>query len=249
MTAPAAPAPTRFLSARFVACLAVLLAGLLGLQPGMAALARAFSKERIELRRPLDASAFERLPSFRPDPDIRRHDATVEAIGTKDWLSMGFRERDAAPGTGEVLLLVTYYSNPRDTVPHTPEVCYEQAGALVTSIEDVVVDTPGLGPDRPTVDARLLGIRFRLDQVLLYTFCCNGDFYADRQQVRVRIGLPGERYTYFAKIEAMAILLPGEDASTVADRCRRLLDEVLAVLLADHFPTADQLQGQPADGA
>ena len=147
-----------------------------------------------------------------------------------------------------------------DTLPHTPEVCYRQGGAVVNSVKTIPTDVPGLGPDHASIDVRLLditpiminrgraGTRERVAeewrQALIYTFVCNGEFYPGREQVRLAIGLPGDRYTYFSKVEVSSACPPGEDFQEAVERCKRFMSEALPVLVSDHYPTKEDLRGE-----
>ena len=76
----------------------------------------------------------------------------------------------------------------------------------------------------------------KAEQLLLYTFVSNGRFYSDREKLRLAIALPGETYTYFSKIEVVGVIPIGQDDRQVYERCRKLLDEVLPILLEEHYP-------------
>jgi len=232
----------------FLISFLVLLTAAAGLKPGIAALIDYTSKLPIELRRSLHDFEPSRLTSFQ----VRPADAnftrlfTNQDLGTDEWLGIWFKQRrPSGEPNGEMMLFVTYYSDPRDSIPHTPEVCYRQGGATVHSIEKVSVETPGLGPERPRIDARLL----RIDEgerrmAVLYVICCNGKFFHGRERARLEIGLPGDRYTYFSKIEVAANCPEGViDFDVTVERSKQLLADALPVLLEEHFPTREQVAG------
>jgi len=227
--------------------LALLIAGL-GLRPASDALIRYYSKEPIELRRSLDAFNATRLPSFRHQPVRGRFGALsdTEELGTDDWLNLVFEERDSdgpAKEPGTALLFVTYYSDPRDQIAHTPEVCYRQGGAVVEGITTVPVHLPDLAPEIPEIQARRLEIeQHGRKQILLYVFCCNGKFYHDREQVRIAIGWPGDKYTYFSKVEVVTPWPSGVDRQIPTERCQQLLSEAIPILVNEHFPRKEDLK-------
>ena len=132
-----------FLSMPFVLCGVLLLAAAVGLRPVVAGLRQTMSKETIALRRSLEELDVSRLSTFRLVPDGGFFPRSVASnIGTEDVVMWTFELRELGPEPPrelDVMLFVTYYSNPRDTVPHTPEVCYRQAGAVVHSVEAIPV--------------------------------------------------------------------------------------------------------------
>lgn len=221
----------------FVLCLVLLAPGAVLLRVAPAALAKHYAKEAIDLRRSLEEFRAAELPGYRRVPREIDLQTTAYDLGTEQWFMIPIIETGAGPTETDLIFFVTYYSDPRDQVPHTPETCYRQAGALVTSLTDVRVPTPGLGPETPAIDVRQLHLDSQgIRQVLVYTFCCNGDFYSDRQAVRWRIGLPGERYTYFSKVEAVTRVPEGVDPEAQVERITRLLVEGVTLMQRDYYP-------------
>jgi hypothetical protein len=260
------PRPRPWLALPFAACAVILVIAAIGLRPAVAVLTQTYSKLPIPIRRSLESFDAEALPSFRPVEHVDEFSDLFErlnlraGVGTKDFTRVVFEPRtgsDPYSTDDNLTLLVSYYSDPRDTVPHTPEVCYRQGGAVVRSIRTVDVEIPGGGGEPRTITA--LQIEFTpvllVDgeaapaapdsgwrQTVVYTFVCNAAFYADREQVRWAIGRPGDRYTYFAMVEVVSTSPPGWSFDEREAQARRLLGEALAVLLADHFPRADQVR-------
>lgn len=238
-----------FLSPPFVASGAVLLIAAIGLHPALAQLTKYYSKEVIDLRKSLDDLDVSRLTSFRVIPDYAGIETRPADFGTEDWISFRLAKRgsesaDQRDRDRDLILFVTYYSDPRDQVPHTPEVCYRQIGSVVRSIRTISLDTPGLAPDNPKIQARLLDIdQDNVRIALVYLFCCNGRFYFDRERVRLAIGMPsGDKYTYFSKVEAITMVTPDETFEDAVGRCKLLLTEALPTLLADHYPAKRDLE-------
>ncbi len=236
-----------FLSPPFVACALMLGGAAAGLQPAVRALVRHYSKQPISLRRPLDEFDAARLASFRVVADGAFFDTVIsDDVGTDDTLLVELEKKGAATeGRRELdtLLFVTYYNDPRDTVPHTPEVCYRQGGATVNAITSVYLDVDGIDPTGPKrIKARLLDLeQAGMREVLVYVFCSNGRFYDDRLWVRMALGMPGDGYTYFSKIEVLTAYPPGESFADAAERCKLLLREALPIL-TEHFPANDDLR-------
>ncbi len=239
--------PGAFLSPPFVACALMLGGAAAGLQPAVRALVRHYSKEPISLRRSFDEFDAAGLDSFRVVTEGAGFDTAVsDDVGTDDVLRIVVEKKGAATeGRRELdtLLFVTYYNDPRDTVPHTPEVCYRQAGATVNAITPVYLHVDGIDPTGPKrIKARLLDLeKAGLREVLVYVFCCNGRFYDDRLWVRMALGMPGDGYTYFSKIEVLTACPQGESFADAAERCKLLLREALPIL-TEHFPANDDLR-------
>ena len=232
----------------FILSVLVLLAAAFGLDPAVDVLIDYYSKEAIGLRKSLDDFDVTAMPSFRLVP--RRAGfapvADGEDLGTDDWLNLVFEEKNGQQPPDEksnVLLFVTYYSDPRDQVAHTPEICYRQAGASVEGITTISVETPGLAPETCEVPARRLEIEQNGHKlILVYFFCCNGKFYHDREQLRVAIGWPGDKYIYFSKVEAVTHWPPGVSRTEAMERCQRILGEALPILVNEHFPRNEDLR-------
>jgi len=221
----------------FVVCAVILSAAAVGLRPGMAALAEHYRKQSIALRRPLQDFDPSRLPSFRASLAEPPVDSSFEEAGTDDYLVIGLEELGARGPDRAAFLFVTYYSDPDDKVPHTPEVCYRQTGVVVESMTTITIDTPDLAPDHPRINARLLILRRTRSQLaLIYVFCVNGEFRCERTQVRWMAAWPGDRYVYFSKVEAITYYELGADPTPAIERSKKLLREALTVLVTDHYP-------------
>lgn len=237
------PSGRSFLTPVFLACAATLTLAAIGLQPALGWLVAEYSKLPIDVLRPLDQFDAGRISSFRPAPEPAFFTMELDAtVGTDEAMRLVFEEPERG-GRREfdTLLFVTYYSDPRDRVPHTPEVCYRQGGATVTDMRHIPLEVPALGEDSP-IDVLMLDMeRNDWRQVLLYVFYSGGRFYDSRLGVRWAMGIPGDRYVYFSKIEVMTSVPPGTEVREAVDRCRRLLSEAIPVLVEDHFPTRDDV--------
>jgi len=149
------------LSPPFLVC-AILLAGTaIGLRPGMARIEQAFQKLPIPLRKPLEQFDLSQLTSFRSVPleDNQRIKNDLTQVGTDHILRARLVSKDLSLPQQPLTLFVTYYSDPKDKVPHTPEVCYRQGATSVEKLTTITIDTPGLAPERSTTDVRLLILR------------------------------------------------------------------------------------------
>ena len=203
MSGSPSPTPRPFFSPLFVAAALILVTATIGLPPTLAAVTRYYSKEPIDLRKSLRDLDVSRLAPFLLVPEDRRLiDIGPGDVGTEEMIAPSFQAVGASADE-QVMLFVTYYSDPRSQIPHTPEVCYRQGGAVIDSITTITVDTPRLAPDRPRIDARRLEIdQYGHRSVLVYVFLSGGKIYHDREAVRFALGWPGDKYTYFSKVEA-----------------------------------------------
>jgi len=138
----------------------------------------------------------------------------------------------------------TYYSDPASKVPHTPDVCYRQAGTIVEKMENIEIDVPNLPSGDKQVKARLLMLKRPSGNqgVVIYSFCVEGLLRCAREQTRLVLGMPGNKYTYFSKVEVVSFLLPDVDPEATIVECKRLYAEAMALLLSEHFPTREQLK-------
>ena len=209
----------------FVIAVLVVVAGSLGLGPALRAMVSYYRKEPIALRRLLDEFDDSRLRSFMlagPGHGYRMAEGDVE---TEDVIYRIYELRATSGldlGHEYAMLFVTYYSDPRSTIP---------------------LEVPGLGPGGQTIDARLLDIEQNGRRLaLLYVFCSNGEFYYDRERVRMAIAMPGDKYTYFSKVEALTSCPPDTTFKDSVERCKRLLSEALPVLVEEHYPRDEDLK-------
>jgi hypothetical protein len=239
--------PRSFFSPLFVVTAAVLLVTALGMQPVLAALIDRFVKEPIAIRASFDNFDVDALPSFRTARKGHGMRMAEDDPGTEDWFHYVVeRDREKGKSGDEVVfgtIFVTYYSDPRDRVPHTPEVCYAQGGATINAIRTITVDTPGLA-EVESVRVKLVDLEGSNDirVAVAYLFCCNGEFYSDRQQVRFAMGWPGDRHVYFSKIEAIVPARKGIDFDEATEHATRLLAETLPELMNNYLPSRDDVR-------
>ena len=251
----AAPPPVRtqpvaqsrqLFSVSFVIAAAVLAGAAVTLAPALQALIEYYSKLPIDLRRPLDDFNDIGLPSFKPANGPIEMVFAYGDAETDQVLMRAYESTKPSPATRQfknAMLLVTYYSDPRAQIPHTPEVCYRQKGDVVTHIRSEPIEVPELGPDTQTINT--LGIDVSTDAgpiTILYVFSCNGKFYNNRARARFAIGWPGDKYTYFSKVEAIARYSSEDDYDDAVQTCRQLLRETLPLLIKDHYPKSSDLQ-------
>ena len=121
----------------YVALLATLVAGGVGMRIAMGALDVYLRKEPVPLRRDL-ASIPATLGRWQKVGDDQLMDAAmVESLGTDKYLTRSYA-LDGNPASGVIMLHLAYYTGMIDTVPHIPERCWG-AGGMVQLGEPVVV--------------------------------------------------------------------------------------------------------------
>jgi len=225
----------------FVLSAGLLAAAALGLRPAMAALGRHYTKEPAAVRRPLRAFDLSCLSSFQEGWTAKLSETDAE-IETEEYALVNLKNTYPAGGVDSGYLLVTYYDNPRDKVPHTPDVCYRQGGGIVKQKKTVSLDIPGLAPGQSPVKATLLVLDMKLcDRVVIFLFVAEGEFRRTRGQVRWVLGVPGNKHAYFAKIEASAACPRGTDPTEAIRTTERLVRESVPLLMKEYLPDAAQL--------
>jgi hypothetical protein len=235
----------RWTAGLYLSCVLVLCAAAIGLRPGLRALERGWTKLPAACRRPLRMFATERLPSFRAAPGVAPLEtAEQREVGADDLFMVGLEARQPGPHAVRLALFVTYYSNPTDRVPHTPEVCYRQTGTTIRSLTTVNVAVPRASGEADTVSVRVVDMeRGDKRQMVAYVFYACGRYCTDRLKVRWILAWPGDRYAYFSKIEAAASYADDAAYGDAQAQCTQLLREALPVLIAEHYPPTETLKG------
>lgn len=228
------------LSARFLLAAFVLIIAAVGLRGGIQALSAYYTKQPIDIRCPLREFDISRLPSFK-DGWVGTN-IPPEEIETDEYAIIKLKRQGVAESPKEAALFITYYSDPRSKVPHTPDVCYRQGGAVVKKMETITIDIPEL-TQCPQAKVQLLLFEMpRSNQVVIFCFYVDGVFKHSREQVRWTMGKPGNRHTYFSKIETVSNYPLNEKPDKAIDVCRKLFCEAVAILVSEYFPTKEQLK-------
>jgi len=229
-------------SARFLLSAVILIVAAVALQPGTKALAKKYEKKPMAIRKPLSAFDISRLPSFQTGWKYSWGREQIEDIGTAEYMHIILNRKGLIPEPKQVELLVTYYNNPRDKVPHTPDVCSRQEGAIIRKLSTLILDVPALADKHSKIKCRLVIMDFETVSFAdIYLFFVEGKFRHTREQVRWDLGKPGNSRTYFSKIEAAVVFPTGGDPSHAIQACKTMLAEALPILLSEHFPTDEQI--------
>lgn len=229
------------LSVRFVLSAVILAAAALGLRPGMAALGKHYAKESIEIKRSLTKFDTANLPGFQKEWKLRM-EITEDEIETEEYVIVILDRKYPSEGLKSAYLLVTYYNDPRDKVPHTPDVCYRQDGAIVKGKTTIQLDIPGISSQQTPIEATLIVLNTgHENRIVVFLFVVEGKVRRTRDQVRWVLGMPGNKYCYFAKIEASATYPKDGDPTKAIEIARKLLAESLPVLMDQYLPDTRQL--------
>lgn len=233
----------RFCSIPFLLAAGLLLAAALGLRGGLRELSDYYGKKPIDLRRALSQFDPSRLPSFGQGWEYKFQSASESDVGTAEYVHVSFYRQEGTPEPRRAELFVTYYNDPQDKVPHTPEVCSRQAGAVVETMGTIDIDVPELGPGDSPITARLLILREQTYKMVdIYFFCVEGKYRHTRNQVRWVLGIPGNRYSYFSKIEAATVFALDEDPAAALETSKTIIAEAVAILVSEFLPAAEQLR-------
>lgn len=218
--------------------LVVLAVAACALEPALAWLGEHYRKHPLPTRVPLKSLDWHALPSFEPASDTSQFvdHQTDEDAGAAELLMLGLQERAGVGDGGQALLFVTYYNDPDNRVPHTPEVCYRQAGAAVRVVDTLPVEVTIEGRTEQVTVQLVAADRLGARAVIAYVFCVNGRFYTDRNEVRLALGWPGDRGLYFSKVEGVTRTNLDEPIEAAAERSVLLLREGLQELIRTHYP-------------
>lgn len=234
------------LSVRFLLAVLILLSAAIGLRPTMKALGKTYKKEPIAIRCPLKYFNISRLGSFRDGWESHPQSVSFDSLGTDEYVYLRLEKKHAPyKSFMSTRLVVSYYSNPREKVPHTPDVCYRQGGAIIKKLMTTTIDIPDLQQAgyAQEVEARLFLFRFKdHNMAVVYNFFVEGEFVTSRWKTRWNITIPGNRYTYYSLITAEANYPLGSEPDEAIKRAKTLFAEALPTLVAEYFPRKEQLK-------
>jgi hypothetical protein len=229
------------LSTPFLASVLLMIIAGIGIRPVMSALSDYYEKKSIDSRRPLQEFDVSKLPSFKSGWEFSKGEV-IEEVGTNNVILTYLTRNDPDEKPRLACLFVTYYNDPKDKVPHSPDVCYRQDGAVIKKMATIKVDTPRSLPDYPQTEVNLLVFkRDNIDQVVLFCFCVEGEIKCKRDSVRWILGKPGNRYSYFSKIEVVSNYTE-ENSEEAIELCKTLFRESLQVLIEEYFPRKEDLK-------
>ncbi len=232
-------------SVSFLLAVLILGVGALGIEPAMQVISRHYAKRPIPINRPFADFDISLLPTFAAGWNAKHIDQPDEELGTSEYMFVEFTRRVTDSRPEQVKLFASYYSDPKDKVPHTPDVCYPPQGAVVVKMGPIELDVPGVPSGHDRIPLRHIEFKWpERNEVVMYCFCVEGRIRYDREQVRWIMGKPGNKHTYFGLIMVGADFPHGSSATAAEERCRTLLREALPILLRDHYPAREQVERQ-----
>jgi len=208
-------------------------------------------KQPLQIRKALEDADRACVRPFGVLASKRLKPEEVEELGTSEYLNWVLQPPSSAVALQAAHLSVTYYTGAQDQVPHVPEECYYQGAFTQDTDRTIEVDMERLGR---RVAIRRLSFFPPPGQsggkvYVYYTICVNGDFYCERDRVRLRMGDPRESHLYYSKVEVVLDGV-GDNQLTAADeQAFKLLDGVLVELAASHWPKAEAGLLGEQDGA
>jgi len=248
--------------AYFAAIATLAIAGI-----GFYALVRQFNlfltKERVDLRRPLDAvpATIGRWSRFGPDGSYS--DILLEELGTKSYLDRTYAI-DGDPNKGTLHVHVAYYTGTIDAVPHIPERCWAVGGLELTQNSEPTkldIDRSKWRPSRvegyftsdvvdavtadiesvtmPVGDVIATTIEFqnpkspKVRQVGGYFFIANGKLESSSYGVRRAAFNLTDRYAYYCKIQVTRKGLVEDEDGSLIGPFKEEAAELLGVLLPE----------------
>jgi hypothetical protein len=249
------------LRAYWVAVITLAVAGL-----GFYGLIRQFnvylSKERVELRRPLDAVPTQIGRWQRLGADTSYNDILLEELGTRSYLDRVYAI-DGDPKTA-LHVHVAYYTGTIDAVPHIPERCWAVGGLELTQnstattleidrskwqpskvdgyfvsnvIDAVTADIEAVTMPRGDVVATTIEFQDpkapRIRQVGGYFFIANGKLESTSYGVRQAAFNLTDRYAYYCKIQITKKGQVEEDDGSLIGPFKEQSTQLLSVLLPE----------------
>jgi len=249
------------LRAYWVAVVTLAVAGL-----GFYGLIRQFnvylSKERVELRRPLDAVPTQIGRWQRVGTDNTYSDILLEELGTRSYLDRVY----AIDGDLKTALHVhvAYYTGTIDAVPHIPERCWAVGGLELTQnstattleidrskwapattdgyfisnvIDPVTADIEAVTMPRGDVVATTIEFQDpkspRMRQVGGYFFIANGKLESTSYGVRQAAFNLTDRYAYYCKVQITKKGQVEEDDGSLIGPFKEQSTQLLSVLLPE----------------
>jgi len=209
-------------------------------------------KEAAPLRKSLDDLDQGQLGSYVLAQAVKIENADVEAeLGTKDYIQWYLE--DTTVGVEDplrnLLLFVTYYTGEVGKVPHVPEVCYQGGGSLIQDKHDATIEVVGVGATDDMIPVRIVTMKVpslfgATERRVLYFFRVNGTYRCDRNAVRRLQHNLSDRHAFFSKFEVSFLTSKPVSQDAALAAMERLSRQILPVLVEEHWPDWEALEGE-----
>jgi len=221
------------------------------------------TKERVDLRRPLDAVPTTIGRWSRVGPDGSYNDIMLEELGTRSYLDRTYAI-DGDPNKGALHVHVAYYTGTIDAVPHIPERCWAVGGLELTQNSEPAkldIDRSKWRPSRvegyftsdvvdavtadiesvtmPVGDVIATTIEFqnpkspKVRQVGGYFFIANGKLESSSYGVRRAAFNLTDRYAYYCKVQVTKKGLVEDEDGSLIGPFKDETTELLGALLPE----------------
>lgn len=234
------------LTYRALAAAVMLLAGWGALRGLSAALNWTIDKPPMPLRQPLNTLP-QQIDVYAATGDHLMEEATLEELGTREYLLRGFANPAKPQGLGSRFMVNLNYYPTGSSTPHVPDICWKGSGlekhptlgerefllkgvrhadGTVSDVKLRMLSFRPTGRDWATKPAHITDERDYLYNVG-YTFNVNGVYVANRHEVASQFWKAENKYAYHAKIE---IAVP---TRCHPDQAQREIEAFMRVLLPE----------------
>ncbi len=241
------------ISGRYVLCVALLVAGIVGMRGVLAIFDYYIQKDPVPLKKSLARADWTRMaPAYRwsPKQPAEVSKEVIAQLGTHEILQWRLIDDTVAPNDPVRIadIVITYYTGSPDVVPHVPEECLAASGYAPLGPPKTVSVELADGTEVPVKVADYSAPRGGT-MTVLYLFHVNGEYATSRMEVRRGLANPLLRYAYFAKLEFRFSNLRNEGAGREPSLAAlpRLLDKLIPLLMEEHIAW-DEVTGASATG-
>jgi len=195
-----------------------------------------FTKQTVSTRKPLNVF-YDSLASIEKKYEWK-NEITTQEIETDEYFLIELFEKHRNTSRRKGYVSGLYYSDPSSKVPHTPDVCYRQAGSIIREIRTIPIE---LGSSQ--VDVTLVRLeQSKSEMVILFCFIAEGKIANSRTKVRLITSKPGNKHTYFCKVEVGCFYEIGEDPQPNIEIVESLLSKIIPKLIDEYLPTEEMLK-------
>lgn len=171
-------------------------------------------------------------------------------VGTREYIQWAITDPN---GAGErrrpIYISAFYYTGVQDQVPHVGEECLFQGGMTQAAPKEI------LDWDMPTAHQKVQVGRVMFDDTkqggvrLLnyYTICVNGEFWGDRNPVRIKMADPRDTHLYYCKVDVSIQTSPLAELAELDAIAKEVLDKGIAELIRAHWPIKGWERGGPPE--